>query len=325
MKAWTLSSFEGIEKQHVSEMAAPTPASGEALLRVEFAALNPADYYLAAGQYPAKPALPHILGRDGVGTITALGRDAGDFKLGERAVILRSDIGVHRAGTFAEQVSVPIESLVRVPAGWTAEQSAAAPLVYLTAHQALVQWGELPPSIVLITGATGGVGVAATQLARALGHTVVGLSRSREKSERLKKIGAAFVFNPTDVDWPAQLKAALGDRKVHLAIDNVGGPLFPQVIGTLGDRGRISVIGMLAGPVPNFNTASMFFRRLKIGGVAVGAYSADESQAAWKEIVKLLSKTGARPLIDSVHAFEQLPKAFIRLKEGPMGKVLLRI
>jgi len=93
----------------------------------------------------------------------------------------------------------------------------------------------------------------------------------------------------------------------------------------MADRGRISCVGRLAGPVPQFNTASLFFRRLKVGGVAVGAYTAEESRRAWDEVVRLLAQTGARPLIDSVFPFTDLPQAFARLKAGPMGKVLLAV
>jgi NADPH2:quinone reductase len=83
-------------------------------------------------------------------------------------------------------------------------------------------------------------------------------------------------------------------------------------------------VGRLAGEVPQFNTATLFFRRLRIGGVAVGAYTNQESRQAWKASLELLNKTGARPLIDRVFPFDQLPAAFARLARGPMGKVLVR-
>lgn len=303
----------------------PTPGRGEVVLAVKYAALNPADRYLAENQYPAKPPLPHILGRDGLGTIVSVGADAGPNKVGEQRIVLRSEIGVTRAGTLAEKVAVPIESLAHVPDGWSEEEASGAALVYLTAYQALTQWGELPPSIVLITGASGGVGVAAIQLAKALGHQSVALSRSEEKREQLKTLGADFAADPNDPNWTKQLKATLGDRRVDLAIDNIGGPLFNQVLETLGNHGRISVVGRLAGPVPQFNTASLFFRRLRIGGVAVGTYTPPESQAAWAKIVSLLARTGAKPAIDSVFPFDQVMGAFERLKEGPMGKVLVKV
>ncbi|HWH70316.1 MAG TPA: zinc-binding dehydrogenase, partial [Candidatus Sulfotelmatobacter sp.] len=226
----------------------------------------------------------------------------------------------------AQRVVVPVDSLVQMPAPWTEPESAGATLVYLTAYQALTMWGPLPhPAVVLVTGASGGVGVAAVQLAAAMGHTVLALSRSADKSRRLHALGAAATFDPADPQWPQAAKAAIASRRVDLAIDNIGGKLLPEVIDTLGDLGRVSLVGRLAGPVPDFNTAALFFRRLRLGGVAVGAYTNAEARAAWQEVLRLLARTGARPLVDNIFAFDQLPKAFERLAQGPMGKVLLQV
>ena len=325
MKAWLLDKLDGISNLRIADVPNPHPSSGEVVLQVEFAALNPADRYLAENQYPAKPALPHILGRDGVGTVAEIAQGVRGLNVGDRKVILRGEVGVNRAGTFAQRVVVPVESLVEVPAGWSKEESAGASLVYLTAYQALTQWGELPPSVVLITGASGGVGVAGTQLASAMGHTVAALSRSESKRNQLRGLGAKVTLDPEDESWPKRLKEELGGRRVDLAIDNIAGPLFSKVIDVLANHGRISCVGRLAGPVPQFNTASLFFRRARIGGVAVGAYTNAESHAAWKASIALMQKSGAKPLVDGVFDFEQLPQAFARLKEGPMGKVLLRV
>src|SRR5439155_18085481 len=106
---------------------------------------------------------------------------------------------------------------------------------------------------------------------------------------------------------------------------NIGGKLFSEVIETLGDWGKVSCVGRLAGPVPEFNTAALFFKRIRIGGVAVSSYSNKESRAAWEEILRLLGRTGARPVVDGVFEFEELPQAFERLARGPMGKVLMRV
>lgn len=327
MKAWLLDKLEGISNLRLGEAAAPRPSVGEAVLEVGYAALNPADRYLAENQYPAKPSLPHILGRDGVGTVVEVGPNVSGINVGDQKLILRGEVGVSRHGTFAQRVAVPVESLVDVPKGWTPQEAAAAPLVYLTAWQALTQWGDEPSiNLVLITGASGGVGVASTQLAKLMGKSVVALSRSETKRQRLTEVGATITLDPDDPDWPAQLKELLGrSRRVDLAIDNVGGSLLSKVIETLGNHGKVSVVGRLAGPVPEFNTASLFFRRLRIGGVAVGSYTPGESREAWKRIVGVLDSGGARPLVDQVFAFEELPKAFERLKEGPMGKILLKV
>jgi len=325
MKAWIIERFDGIDKVRLTDVADPTPAAGEVLLRVTYAALNPADRYLAQGEYPAKPPLPHILGRDGSGVIAGSGPGVQDHPIGQARAILRGDMGVSRWGTFAELVAVPAESLIEIPGGWTAEQAGCASLVYVTAFQALTQWEDLPAqAVVLISGASGGVGVASTQLGIAKGHTVVGLTRDPEKHATLKSLGMALALDPADPQWRKTLAEFLGKRKVDLAIDSVGGTLFPHLIATLGDRGRVSVVGRLAGEVPQFNTATLFFRRIRIGGVAVGAYTNQESRHAWKTSLDLLNKTGARPLIDQIFPFEQLPAAFARLAHGPMGKVLVR-
>jgi NADPH2:quinone reductase len=324
MRAWLLDRFEGLGALRLAEVADPAAGAGEVVMEVEYAALNPADRYLAEGHYPARPPLPHILGRDGCGRIVAIGPGVEGLKIGDWRAILRGDVGVSRAGTFAEKVAAPVQSLVEIPQGWTDREAASATLVYLTAYQALTQWGQLPPSVVLISGASGGVGVASIQLARAMGHMVVGLSRSAEKQQRLTELGAATVFDPHHPQWPVQLRQRLGDLRVDLAIDNIGGPLLPQMIDTLGNHGKVSVVGRLAGPVPQFNTASLFFRRIKIGGVAVGAYTNAESRAAWADVLSLLQRMNARPVVDSVFEFDELIKAFERLREGPMGKVLIR-
>jgi NADPH2:quinone reductase len=187
-------------------------------------------------------------------------------------------------------------------------------------------WGPLPPSaVVLVTGASGGVGVAAVQLAAAMGYKVVALSRSPEKCRRLEQIGASVTFNPEDPKWSLTLKTTLEPRRVDLAIDNIGGKLLPQVITTLGELGRVSLVGRLAGPVPSFNTATLFFRRIRLGGMAVSACTNAESRAAWQEILNLLARTGARPQVDKIFPLDQLPQAFARLAQGPMGKVLLAV
>jgi NADPH2:quinone reductase len=162
-------------------------------------------------------------------------------------------------------------------------------------------------------------------LAKSFGLTVVALSRSAEKGARLKELGADFVFNPLAENLHAAVSAALAPKKVDLAVDNVGGPLFNEVIAMLGLDGRMSVVGRSGGVVPEFNTATLFSRRVRIGGVAVGAYTAEGAQDAWKQIITRLDIMRKRPIVDSVFAFEDLKEAFARLSRAPMGKVLLRI
>jgi NADPH:quinone reductase len=328
MKAWLWDGSAGIDHLHLAEVPDPVATQGEVVLKVHYAALNPADLYLAEKRYPypVNPSLPHVLGRDGMGEVIQVGEGVKNVHVGERRVVLRSHAGVFRWGTFAEQLSLPEGSLVEIPTDWTEEEASCATLVYMAAFHALTMWEPLKPnSTVLITGASGGVGVAGVQLAAAMGHTVVALSRNEEKRERLKELGATFAFNPEDPKWPAEVKAALNSRGVDLAIDNIGGKLFPEVIDTMGELGRISLVGELAGAVPNFYTGSLFARRLRIGAMALGYYTPEETRATWHELLKVMHASGARPQIDRVFPFEQLPQAFERLRSGPMGKVIVRV
>ena len=301
--------FKGIGGLRLAEVPDPAPQRDEVILQVHYSALNPADRYLAENLYPAKPRLPHILGRDGMGTVVEVGSGVGDVRVGDRRTILRGEVGINQPGTFAQRVAVPAQNLVEIPAGWSEPEAAGATLVYLTAYQALTMWGPLPPSAtVLVTGASGGVGAASVQLAAAMGHKVLALSRSPEKRRRLEQLGATATFNPEDPKWRQAVKTMLAPLRVDLAIDNIGGNLLPEVIDTLGENGRVSVVGRLAGPVPSFNPATLFFRRLRLGGVAVSAWTNAESRAAWQEGLSL-RQPAKKP--------KRLPDS-CRLRPGPV-------
>jgi NADPH2:quinone reductase len=330
MRAWFMDSYDGVEKLRLGETPDPELGPNQVLLRVRFAALNPADAFLAQAMYPAKPHLPHILGRDGVGEVIATGAGVSNVKTGDTVGILRCDVGVEVWGTLADKVVVPATSLAPPPSGWSLEQTAGAPLVYLTAWQALTQWSDPPAppaagAVLLVTGASGGVGTASVQLGKSMGLTVVALSRSAEKGAKLRGLGADFVFDPADPKLRKAALDAIAPKKVDIAVDNVGGALFHQVLAMLGYGGRISVVGRSGGEVPSFNTAALFFKRNRIGGVAVSDFTAEQAQAAWKEITARLSAIGQKPVVDHVFAFEEVKQAFARLAEGPMGKVLVRV
>ena len=350
MQAWQIDKLGSISNLHQAQVPEPQPQAGEVVMEVLLAGLNPADRYLAEWQYPARPAMPHTLGRDAVGRIVHVADDVTPWRPGDMALILRGPVGVDIAGTFAEQVAAPASCLVPVPAGWSMEESAGATLVYMTAWQAIRQWGNLQaptdvysapaddapdsqqnksssktPAVVLVTGASGGVGVAAVQLASALGYTVAAFSRSAEKRSRLSALGAGITLDPADTQWRKQLQAALDGRKVDLVVDNIGGDQFSEILTVMGAWGKISVVGRLAGPVPQFNTASLFFRRLRIGGVAVGDYTPRQSQGVWQQVLQTLGVKKQKPLVDKIFDFADLPAAFERLSAGPMGKVLLRV
>ncbi len=162
-------------------------------------------------------------------------------------------------------------------------------------------------------------------LGKSMQLIVVALSRSAEKGVRLKTLGADFVFDPADRNLVKAVAAAISPKRVDLAVDSAGGALLPQVVALLGHGGRISVVGRSGGIVRDFNTATLLFRRIRMGGASVGDYTVQAGHAAWKEIVDRLNVIGQRPEVDAVFPFENVKTGFVRLAQGPMGKMLVQV
>ena len=162
-------------------------------------------------------------------------------------------------------------------------------------------------------------------LGRSMNVTIVALSRDAEKRTKLKALGADFVFDLEDRNLAKSVSAAISLKKMHLAVDCVGGKLLSHIITMLDYGGRISIVGRSAGPVPEFNTATLLFRRIRMGGISVGDYIPQAAQTAWREIVGRLETIGQRPQVDSIIPFEEVKKGFARLAQGLMGKVVVRV
>jgi len=322
MRSWRFHEFGDMANLKLEETPVPEPGEGEALVRLEYAALNPADRFLVMGVYPGAGTPPFAVGRDGCGTIETPCA-TGQFKQGDRVVVLRSSIGVSREGTLADYVIVPEGSLAPLPEGWTSQEGAAAPLVFLTAWQALVDKGAISAGkTVLITGASGGVGTAALLLAKAFDARVVALSRSEEKRARLKGLGADSVLDSLDPDLEDRAREVIGGG-ADIVIENLGGHFVQTAVNLCGREGRIQIIGLLTGQPAQINTGSLIFRRIRIQGIAVGAYSPEETQEAWAQIVQKLQSINARPIVDRTFGMNEVQEAFAHLAHGPMGKVLI--
>jgi NADPH2:quinone reductase len=327
MRIWRFHEFGPIENLKLEEAATPTPGEGEALVRLRYAAINPADRFLVAKLYPRPGKPPLAVGRDGCGTIEQAPAGCG-FKPGDRVMLLRSEVGVQRDGTLADYVTVPVESLAPAPEGWSDEEGAAGGLTQLTAWQALVTEGGLDPAgakgkTVLISGASGGVGTAAVMQAHALGARVVALSRSEAKRRKLLELGADFALDGDDPELIAKVKEALAGGQVDVVVDNIAGPWMDTWIALAGFRGRICIVGMLAGVNVGFNVGKMIFKRIHICGIAVGSQTPAEARGNFDQLVGVLRRTGARPLVDRVYPFGQVQEAFAHLQRGPMGKIVI--
>lgn len=325
MRAWRFHEFGDIANYTLEEVPDATPGDGEALIKIRYASLNPADRLLIEGKYPGAGDLPLTVGRDGSGTVEKVA-EGSRFKVGDEVIVLRSEIGITRQGTLSDFVAAPESVVAHLPKGWSLQEGAAAPLVYLTAWKALViQGGLRKGQSVLVTGASGGVGIASIQLAKALGAKVVALSRSEAKRSRLMELGADAVLDDGAPDLPDKVRAALDGKGPDLIIENLGGARLDQHIGLANLNAHIMVIGLLAGRMSEINMGQVLFKQVRIEGVHVGKLVPTQAQDGWRRIVETLGTTGARPAIDTVFPMEQVQEAFAHLAGGHLGKVLVEV
>lgn len=325
MRAWRFSEFGDIGNFRLGEYPRPEVGPGEILIKVRYAALNPADRLLIEGKYPGAGRLPLTVGREGAGKVES-SPAGGRFKSGDAVVVLRSEIGITRQGTLAEYVAVPEPCVAPLPSGWSMEEAAGCPLVYLTAWKALVTQGGLTAGKrVVVNGASGGVGIASVQLGKALGARVVALSRGEVKRQRLLTLGADAALDPARPDLEARVRDTFGGRGADIVVENLGGPFLAKSVSLADLGGRVMVIGLLAGRRAELEMGPVLFKQVRIEGVHVGKFSPEEARGAWDAVVSALDRTGARPLIDKIFPMGEVQEAFAHLAGDHMGKVLVDV
>jgi NADPH:quinone reductase len=325
MRTWRFHAFGTFaDVYRLEECEKPMPGDGEVVIRLQYASLNPADRLLVEGKYPGAGALPLTVGRDGSGVVESAAEGSA-FKAGDSVLLLRSGIGITRQGTLAEYVAAPEEIVAPVPEGWSMEEAAAGPLVYLTAWKALVVQGGLQPGEnVLVTGATGGVGMAAVQLAKALGANVAAMTRDESKADALIELGADSVIDSNTQDLVADVQQSFGGN-ADVIIENIAGPTLESHILCSNLNGRIMVIGLLGGRMSEIELGQVLFKQVRIEGVHVGKFSPAEAHAAWDSVVETLGRVDQKPLVDQIFPMDQVQEAFTHLREGHMGKVLVQV
>ena len=264
-------------------------------------------------------------GADGTGVIVR-GDSQGRWQPGDSGVVLQSATTDLANGSLCETQWFDAQNVARKPAGWSDAEAAAAPLVFQTAFKALTDVGDLQAGqSVLITGASGGVGLAAVQLARACGATVVALSRSDGKRHRLLEVGAHHVFSPDDPHLKEHVCDAIRAKGVSLVIENVGGPSLATSVHLLAVHGRVCVVGLLAGTEGTVPIPALLFKRASIHGVLVTEDSPAKASSSWESIVKAMDATQSRPIVDSLFGFDSAELAFEKLRGDVFGKVIVEI
>ena len=311
----------------------PQPAADGVLVKVKAAALNRADLLQRRGFYPAPQGFSsNIPGLEFAGEIAAVGDDAREFKIGQRV------FGITAGAAQAEFVSVPENGLVEIPANLDFVQAAAVPEAFITAHDAVFTQAELQAGETILIHAVGsGVGLAALQLAKAAGASVIGTSRTPDKFTRAAEFGldAGIIADnqkiKTNSAYFAELiNAQTGGNGVNVVLDLVGADYFAANIAALGKLGRLIFVGTTAGNRAEIDILKIMQKRLRLFGTVLRSRSATEKAAATAafaaQVVPLLANGKVKPNVDRVFDFADFNAAYQYLESNQsFGKVVLKV
>ncbi len=338
MKAYEIGTQEGLASLRLVERPDPVAGPGDVVLQVRATCLNHRDMLVLAGGYGPRRAEDRIPCSDGVGTVIALGEGVAGFAIGDRATsnhfvtwtggaftqaAFGADLGINRDGWLAEKIVIPAAALVKLPDTIDDAQAAPLPAAGLTAWNALVEVGQVKAGDVVLALGTGGVSIFALQIAKMHGARVAITSSSDEKLAIARDLGADITINyRTTPDWPAALMAETGGAGADIVVETGGLGTLPQSIAAAAVNGRIVIIGALAGPpsagLANFPT--IIGKNLTLRGIAEG------SRAMLAALVRAITASGTRPVIDREFAFDQAAEAYAHLKSGAhLGKVMIRV
>lgn len=318
----------------IGELPDPVAGHGEALIRVHATALNRADLLQLRGLYPPPPGESEVPGLECAGTIESLGDgDPGPWRVGQRVMALLA------GGGQGEKVAVPLGQLMPIPEGMSFEDAAALPEAALTAWTNLVAEGGLapdpamdgstePPSV-LITAAASGIGTFAVQLARELGARVLVAGRTMARLERLRPLGADHCILLDD-GLPDAVRRATDGRGVDLILELAGGPTLATRLSALRRRGRLVLVGILAGTRAEIDLGDMLRRRLQLVGSVLRARPRDEKARlihAFQTFARgRLADGRLRPVVDRVVPFEHIAEAYAAMERGGIfGKIVVRV
>jgi NADPH:quinone reductase-like Zn-dependent oxidoreductase len=301
---------------------APDPIAGpdEVLIRLKAASLNHIDLWVRSGR-PSAPK-PRILGADAAGLVES----GPGFAPGDRVVINpgvdHGDViavyGEHMDGTHAELVAVPETNVYPIPDGMSFEEAAAFPLVFVTAYRMLATKARLEEGEwVLIWGVGGGVAMAATAIARALGAKTVVTSSSDEK---LARVEADVKVNHATEDVVEAVRAATDGRGADVVVEHVGEATWQRSLQAARSGGRIAVCGATSGPNPPAALHRIWWKQLTIYGSTMG------TKEDFDGVYDLVASGKARPVIDEVFPLEEARAAHERMEAGEqLGKIVLRV
>ena len=318
MKAIRVHQFGGPEALKLEEVPTPKPDSGHVLVRVHAAGVNPYDTYMRAGTYAIKPPLPYTPGSDAAGLVESVGPVVKQVKPGDRVYVAKSV-----SGAYAEY-ALALESQVHpLPAKVSFAQGAGVWVPYGTAYHALFQATSAHAGeTLLVHGASGGVGIAAVQFARARGLTVFGTAGSEKGLELAKREGAHQVFNHSQAGYQEQILKATDGRGVDVILEMLANVNLGNDLKLLAIRGRVIIIGS-RGDV-TITPRDLMVRRASASGVMLWKITEDEEKEIHAGIIAGLENGTLRPVVGKELPLAEASRAHKEVLEpGAFGKIAL--
>jgi NADPH2:quinone reductase len=318
MKAIRVHEFGGPEVMKLEEVPDPKPKAGQVLVRIHAAGVNPVECYMRAGTYPRKPSLPYTPGTDGAGVVESVGEGVSGFVPGDRVYL-----GGSLTGTYARLALSEESSVHPLPAHVSFAQGAAMHVPYVTAYRALFMRAQARPGeTVLIHGASGGVGIAAVQLARAAGLRVVGTAGTDRGTKLVAAEGAHEVLNHKAAGYFEAALAASGGRGFDVIVEMLANVNLGKDLTILALGGRVAVVGS-RGAV-EIDPRNAMGRDASIVTMSLGNATPQDLKSIHAALVAGLENKTLRPVIRQEFPLSEAARAHVAMMEaGAYGKIVL--
>ena len=322
MRAISVAAFGDPDVLRLVELPLPEPGPDEVRVRVHAAGVNPVEAYVRTGTYARKPALPYTPGSDGAGVVEAVGVDVVGLATGDRVYVCGLAPKTC-TGTYAEAVVVHASAVHPLPASVSYAQGAAVGVPYATAWRALFQKAKLESGeIVLVHGASGGVGIAALQMAASHGAIVIGTAGTERGRELVLSEGAHKVLDHAAPGHVEEIMAFTGGRGVDVVVEMLANVNLERSLGVLAPYGRVVVVGSRGAL--EFNPRAIMAKDATVLGMTLFNMSAADYAAVHAGVAAGLDARTLRPVVGREFALEHAARAHEAvLAPGAHGKIVL--